>query len=79
MFENEAVCFMYYDDEHHRIGIGCGPGIGDRPLNCKACDHIAFAYETVGELVTTYERLVSEGIAPTSPHAPRRHAVDVLP
>ncbi len=67
VFENEAVCFMYYDDEHHRIGIGCGPGIGDRPLNCKGVDHIAFAYETVGDLVTTYERLVGEGITPSAP------------
>ena len=63
-FENEFVCFMSYDDEHHRIGIGCNPAIADRPNNLAGVDHIAFAYETVGDLVTTYERLKAEGIKP---------------
>ena len=67
VFENESVCFMTYDNEHHRIGIVCGSAIKERPLNCKGVDHIAFAYESVGDLVATYERLAAEGITPDAP------------
>lgn len=67
VFENNFVCFMTYDNEHHRIGIACGPAIRERPVNCKGVDHIAFAYETVGDLVSTYERLATEGITPAAP------------
>lgn len=70
VFENQFVCFMTYDDEHHRLGIGWRPDVVDRPEQVACIDHSAFAYDTAADLVATYERLKAEGI---TPHECRHH------
>ncbi len=64
MFENPMLCFMTYDEEHHRIAIAQVPFLQDRPDNCVGVDHIAFTYAKLGDLIHTYERLKAEGILP---------------
>jgi len=72
VFENSFLCFMTYDDEHHRIAIAGIPGLEERPKNAVGVDHIAFTYTTLGDLVHTYERLADLGITPALPihHGP---------
>ena len=71
-FENEAVCFLTYDDEHHRIGLLQQRQPQDRADARESLDHIAFTYRTLGDLLATYRRLADIGITPywTINHGP---------
>lgn len=67
-----ALCFMTYDNEHHRIAIANVPILVERPAMAVGLEHIAFTYATLGDLVGTYERLKALGIEPywTINHGP---------
>jgi catechol-2,3-dioxygenase len=65
-FENPFICFMTYDDEHHRIAIAANPMLEDRPLNAVGVDHLAFTYAGLDDLLETYCRLKSTGITPST-------------
>jgi catechol-2,3-dioxygenase len=66
MYENERVCFLTYDEEHHRIMIGEAPGSPAKDPAAVGVMHWAYAFETFEQLVDAYERLRDEGIAPKS-------------
>ena len=62
--ENPHLCFLAYDDEHHRIALlNFGPlakkGEADVGLH-----HFAFTFASLGELLGSYERLKGQDIAP---------------
>jgi catechol-2,3-dioxygenase len=67
-----TLCFLTYDDEHHRVAIGTIPGLSERPERAVGLDHVAFTYGSLGDLIHTYERLADLGIAPfwTINHGP---------
>lgn len=67
-----ALCFMTYDDEHHRIAVANVPTLAERPAMAVGLEHIAFTYATLADLVATYERLKALGIEPywTINHGP---------
>lgn len=71
-YENDLVCFITYDDEHHRIGIVKPPGLSDPADTAPGLEHIAFTYGSLGELLATYRRLKAAGIEPfwTINHGP---------
>ena len=58
------LVFLSYDDEHHRIAIAASPDLTERPPRTAGLDHIAFTYDDIDALLTTYERLKHEGILP---------------
>lgn len=67
--QNPALSFMTFDDENHRFGIAnldilkeakpAGASIGDVGIN-----HVAFTYESIGDLLETYARIKGDGIEP---------------
>lgn len=73
LHENRFICFVSYDDEHHRVAF-IDPG----PLNEKApsegktaraggevgLHHMAFTYAGLDELTQNYLRLKQLGITP---------------
>jgi catechol-2,3-dioxygenase len=63
-FKNTFICFLSFDDEHHRIAIVQPPDLAGPAQNTAGLDHIAFTYTTLADLTATYERLKSEGIRP---------------
>jgi catechol-2,3-dioxygenase len=63
-FENDLVCFMTYDDEHHRLAIVAIPALQDSPEGGVGLDHVAYTYSGLGDLLATYERLKKDGILP---------------
>jgi catechol 2,3-dioxygenase-like lactoylglutathione lyase family enzyme len=73
-FENESVCFMTYDEEHHRVGIVQLPGVGEDPAppSAPGLEHVSFTYAELGQLLANYRRLKSLGIEPfwTINHGP---------
>jgi catechol 2,3-dioxygenase-like lactoylglutathione lyase family enzyme len=63
-YENKFLAFMTFDDEHHRIAIAAFPGTTERQPHSAGLDHLAYTYNSLGDLVSTYERLKSVGITP---------------
>jgi catechol-2,3-dioxygenase len=64
MFENGVVCFLTYDDEHHRVMIGRNPNLSPRDPKAAGVVHFAYAVETLEDLVNYYVRLKQQGIVP---------------
>lgn len=63
VFENEMLCFLTYDDEHHRVVLAQddayepgGPSAG--------LHHVSFTYARLDDLFDTFERLQALGIQP---------------
>jgi catechol-2,3-dioxygenase len=64
LFENGLVCFLTYDDEHHRVMIGRNPNLSPRDPKAAGVVHFAYAVETLEDLVNYYLRLQQQGIVP---------------
>lgn len=71
-FQNEMLCFMTYDHEHHRIALIKLPGLPPQDTATARLAHLAFTYDDLGDLLGTYKRLKGEGILPFRPihHGP---------
>src|SRR5215471_3411830 len=57
VFGDERLCFLSYDDEHHRLALINVPGAGVRNPDSTGTDHVAYSYNDLGELLSTYRRL----------------------
>lgn len=62
--EDDHLCFLTYDEEHHRLAL-----LDFEPLTPKGerdvgLNHVAFSFATLGDLLGTWERLKAGGIAP---------------
>jgi catechol-2,3-dioxygenase len=74
IYENPQLCFVTYDDEHHRVAfIDFGPlanrDLEGGDLRYRATDqpglhHVAFTFASMGELLGNYERLAARSIRP---------------
>jgi catechol-2,3-dioxygenase len=64
VFNAGHLIFLSYDNEHHRIAIAAGGDLSERPRRAVGLDHIAFTYEDIDSLLTTYARLKEAGILP---------------
>jgi catechol 2,3-dioxygenase-like lactoylglutathione lyase family enzyme len=64
-FENEALAFLTYDDEHHRVAILNIPTLADQPDGIAGVHHVAFTYGSLTDLLENFERLEALGISPT--------------
>ena len=73
VYENEFICFVSYDDEHHRLAFlnpgalkAREPGQGqDFRASAEAgLHHMAFTFGSLADLVETYTRLKQAGIRP---------------
>src|SRR5216684_4748793 len=64
VFNAGRLIFLSYDDEHHRIAIAASEDFAERPRRAVGLDHIAFTYEDIDALLTTYARLKQAGILP---------------
>lgn len=68
----EKLAFMSYDDEHHRVALAETPVEHSAPSGAPGLDHVAYTFETLGDLLSTYRRLEASGIKPYLPinHGP---------
>ena len=64
VYENSQVCFLTYDDEHHRVGLANTGAIEEPSPKARGLEHISFTYADLPALLHTYERLEKDGIAP---------------
>lgn len=63
-YENEFLAFLSYDEEHHRIAVVNAPMVADAPEGISGIHHIAFTYNSLSDLLQTYQRLKTQGILP---------------
>ena len=77
VYENPAIAFLTYDDEHHRFAFANldvlkpdGGAPDDRGQ--VGVNHVAYTYGSIDDLLDTYSRLKAEGIEPYWPvhHGP---------
>jgi len=70
--DNGTICFLTYDEEHHRLALINVPGLHAPDAETWGLAHVAYSYRTLGELLSTYVRLRNEGIVPVRPinHGP---------
>ena len=59
-----AIVFLSYDEEHHRIAIAHRPGILPKIRNMAGVDHHAYTYDTLNDLLSTWERMTQAGHLP---------------
>jgi catechol-2,3-dioxygenase len=61
---NKTIAFATFDEEHHRIAF-LDRGFDKNPdPESNGVDHVAFTYESLGDLLSTYVRLRDVGIVP---------------
>src|SRR4029077_12327718 len=72
VFRDERLCFLSYDDEHHRLALIQIRGVAPRAREAAGTDHVAYSYRDLGELLATYRRLKQNG---NLPHWPINHGV----
>lgn len=65
MFETSFLCFLTFDDEHHRVLIATDPNAKDRDPKACGVAHFAYLFDTLTDLMTSYARLREDGIKPT--------------
>lgn len=68
-YQNPALAFLTYDDEHHRFAIAnldvIRPDTGNKDARgLVGVDHIAFAYDSLADLLETYAELKAKQIVP---------------
>lgn len=63
-FESPQLCFLRYDDEHHRIGLIYQPDLVRQSEGTAVVDHYSFTYRSLEALLGTYLRLKALGIEP---------------
>jgi catechol-2,3-dioxygenase len=64
VFGNDFSAFLTYDDEHHRLALIQTPVQDSAPPGAAGLDHVAYSFDTLGELFSTYRRLEQVGIKP---------------
>ena len=69
---NDFICFLTYDEEHHRLAIVNIAGLHAPDPRSWGLAHVAYTFHNVGELLSTYRRLKKAGIEPYRPihHGP---------
>jgi catechol-2,3-dioxygenase len=60
----EYICFLTYDDEHHRLGIVNLAGLKAPDARNSGLAHVAYTFADIGTLLSTYARVKKLGIAP---------------
>jgi catechol 2,3-dioxygenase-like lactoylglutathione lyase family enzyme len=72
VYQNPALAFLTYDDEHHRfafinLAVFKPDGSDARERVDVGVNHVAYTYANLGELLDTYAHLKGFGITPYWP------------
>lgn len=72
VYQNPALAFLTYDDEHHRFAFANmaafkPDGVEAEKRGDIGVNHVAYTYANLGDLLETYARLKEAGITPYWP------------
>ena len=79
VYENPGLCFMTFDEEHHRLALVAPPvQLTERTPLTAGMHHSAYTFASLDDLLACYAKLKAIGI---EPRTPIQHGVDfaVLP
>lgn len=62
--ETDALAFLTYDEEHHRIAIAHVPGTSPKVRTSSGLEHVAFTFDTLNDLLLAYKQRKALGIEP---------------
>lgn len=67
--ENPAMCFMTFDEEHHRLALVSPPGVQftERTAITTGLQHSAYTFPALADLLEHYTGLAADGIEPLTP------------
>lgn len=68
-YQNPALAFLSYDDEHHRIALAnldvMRPDAIEKDRSgLVGVDHLAYSYDSIDDLLLSYTQLKEQGIKP---------------
>jgi catechol-2,3-dioxygenase len=64
IFNDGTLAFLAYDDEHHRIALVNIPVIKAKDEMSCGLNHVAFTFDSLTELLTSYRQRKAHGINP---------------
>ncbi|WP_416985968.1 VOC family protein [Streptomyces sp. T028] len=68
VFEGHGLCFMTFDEEHHRIALlGAPVPLERKTPTTAAMHHTAYTFDNLDDLLDRYESLKEKGIEPKVP------------
>ncbi len=68
VFENPGLCFLTFDEEHHRLALISPPApLVERTPLTTGMHHSAYTFGSLGELMEKYTALKHAGIEPLTP------------
>jgi catechol-2,3-dioxygenase len=69
VYENAGLCFMTFDEEHHRLALVALPAevLHERTPTTSGLSHSAFTFGSMKDLVARYRALRKADIAPRAP------------
>jgi len=68
VYENPGLCFMTFDDEHHRIAFVAPPvPLTPRTPTTACMHHSAYSFAALRDLLEGYAHLKAAGIEPLTP------------
>ena len=70
VFENDMLCFMTFDEEHHRLALVQLPQPAPRTSMTVGLAHSAYTFESLDSLLAKYAALKEADI---QPHVPVQH------
>jgi catechol-2,3-dioxygenase len=62
--KDDALAFLRYDEEHHRIAIIAIPGTLPRAGLTSGLHHVAFAFDSLTDLMHAYKQRKALGVLP---------------
>lgn len=67
--ENPALCFITFDEEHHRLALVSPPGapLVERTPLTVGMHHSAYTFDSLDDLLERYAQLKASGITPLTP------------
>ena len=69
---NDFICFMTYDDEHHRLAVVNVEGLHEPDAKAWGLAHVAYTFRDIGQLLSTWRlRLSSRSRSAATPSMPR--------
>ncbi|ETI26002.1 hypothetical protein G647_02779 [Cladophialophora carrionii CBS 160.54] len=64
VYGNDFLCFITYDDEHHRVALIGVPDTTPKVPNSAGLHHIAFTFPGLADLLLAYRQRKAKGILP---------------
>ena len=65
VYQDDALCFITFDEEHHRVALLTPPvPLERRTPTTAAAHHVAYTFGDLDELLARYELLRDKGVLP---------------